>query len=161
MPRIGKKRSDRRYRAPDGTEWASKFEWEVYSTLRDAGHCVRPCDERDTISYTEQKTNARCVACGSVECVQDRTYTPDLFFLPQGEGSNGAGYYIEVKGYFRPEKRTLFRCMRKSRPDYDIRLVLQSNFRATSKSRIVDYCKRYLKDTKYHVWDGDIPGDWK
>ena len=162
MPRIGYKRSDRRWRAPDGSEWASKFEWQVFDALSANGYNVRRCDERDTLSYTEPKSNARCVACGSWECVQDRTYTPDLFLLPESQGADGVGYYIEVKGYFRREKRQLFRCMRNSREDIDIRLILEADHWVTKgKTRMTDYARRYLKTTPTHVWDGDIPEDWK
>mgnify|MGYP003340999475 FL=1 len=133
----------------------------VFQVLRDAGHNIRKCDERDTISYTEPKVNARCVACGSWECVQDRSYTPDLLLIPQG-GDDSDGYFIEVKGYFRREKRQLFRVMRNSRPDINLRLILEADHWVTKgKTRMTDYARRYLKTTPTHVWDGDIPEDWK
>ncbi len=101
------------------------------------------------------------MACGSRECVQDRSYTPDLFLIPEG-GDAKSGYYIEAKGYFRREKRTLFRCMRNTRPDIAVRLVLEADHWVTKgKSRMTDYAARYLKTTPTHVWDGDLPEDWK
>lgn len=154
------KRRDMRWVAPDGSEWASRFEWEVYDELRRGGANVRRCTERDTITYTERKPNTRCMACGSKQCVQDRTYTPDLFLIPEGQ-EDGSGYYIEVKGYFRREKRALFRSLRNSRQDLDIRIIYQTDFKATKKMKISEYTRRYIKDTKFHIWDGDIPGDWK
>jgi hypothetical protein len=93
--------------------------------------------------------------------VQDRSYTPDLFLRPEGRPESD-GYFIEVKGYFRREKRQLFRCMRNSRPDINLRLILEGDHWVTKgKTRMTDYAKRYLKTTPTHVWDGDIPGDWK
>ena len=161
MPRVGSKRSDRRWRAPDGTVWASKFEWAVYDSLKRSGYNIRRCGEGDTVSYTEPKANARCMVCGNRECVQDRTYTPDLFLSRDG-GKKSDGYFIEVKGYFRREKRQLFRCLRNSRPDINLRLILEADHWVTKgKTRMSDYCERYLKTTPYHIWDGDIPEEWR
>lgn len=92
--------------------------------------------------------------------MQDRIYTPDLFVIPEG-GRERDGYYIEAKGYFRAEKRKLFRCMRNDRPDIDLRVILEANHWVTKgKSKLTDYFARYLKTTPVHVWDGGIPGDW-
>ena len=160
--RMGYKRSDRRWVDDEGTVWASKFEYKVFAGLRDSGCNVRKCTSSDTFSYTEHKPNVRCVECGGCDCVQDRTYTPDLFYTPeQGEGS-GTGYYIETKGYFAAPKRSLFRSLRASRPDIDLRVVLESDGWVTKgKTRLTDYFSRYLKTTPVHVWDGDIPEEWK
>lgn len=149
--------------SPDGTVWASKFEWEVYDALsRHRGAFVRKCTGSDTISYIEPRPNVTCVACGSSECVQARTYTPDIFYIPKAAAPNGGGYFIEAKGYFRAEKRMLFRHLVNSNPDYDLRVVLSANNWVTKgKTRISDYFDRYMKDTPYHIWDGDIPEDWK
>jgi hypothetical protein len=100
--------------------------------------------------------------CGSSNCAQNRTYTPDIFFLPKAAPPNTGGYYIEVKGYFRDEKRKLFRCFRNDRPDIDLRCVFEGDHWVTrGKTRLTQYFDRYVKNTPYHVWDGDIPEDWK
>ena len=167
--RAGFKRADRRWIDDDGTVWASKFEYTVYAALKESGATVRKCTASDTVDYTEHKRNVRCVECGSCECVQDRTYTADLFFTPASafdtaaasDGSSG-GYYIETKGYFAPDKRRLFRSLRETRPDIDLRVILETDGWATKgKTRMTQYFAKYLKTTPVHVWNGDIPEDWK
>ena len=162
MGRVGRKRNDQRWQDPSGVIWASKFEWEVYDTLNSSGLLIRRCDASDTIDYTEPKPNVSCVECGSSRCAQNRTYTPDLYIVPSNAGSNSGGYYLEVKGYFRNEKRKLFRCLRASRPDVDLRIVFSSDHWVTrGKTRLSDYFNNYVKNTPYHIWDGDLPEDWK
>lgn len=159
MSRVGRKRSDRRWKSPDGEVWASKFEWQVYEHLRASGADVRKCDSSDSITYTEPKPRVRCMACGSKQCVQERIYTPDLHII--SEAGQPGGIYVEVKGYFRGEKRALFRHMRKSRPDIDLRVVLEANTWVTKgKTRLTDYFARYLKDTPVVVGIKNIPEEW-
>ena len=162
MPRVGYKKSDRRWKDPEtGEVWASKFEWEVYGALKAAGHDVRRCDSSDSISYSEPRPNVSCLECGSHRCAQDRTYTPDLYLRPKAGSHNGDGYYIEVKGYFRNEKRRLFRCLRNSRPDIDLRCIFASNHWVTrGKTRLSDYFDRYIKSTPYVFWKGVLPEEW-
>jgi hypothetical protein len=90
--------------------------------------------------------------------VQERKYTPDLYLIPQG-GDASDGYFIEVKGYFRGEKRRLFRCLRNDRPDIDIRVVSDNN-RKTGKLTLTQYFDRYLKTTPMCVGYTNIPDDW-
>lgn len=161
MPRVGRKRSDKRWKAPDGTVWASKFEWTVYEHYRTSGACVRKCTEDDSVSYTEPKPFVNCMDCGGNNCVQERIYTPDLFVVPKGAEPNSGGYYVEAKGYFRPEKRKLFRHLRNEGPDIDLRVVLESNHWVTrGKTRLTDYFERYLKTTPVVVGINNIPKDW-
>jgi len=162
MGRVGSKRSDRRWEDETGEVWASKFEWEVFDTLSRSGRNVRRCTSSDTISYTESRPNVSCLDCGGSNCAQNRTYTPDLFLLPQAATSDSEGYYIEVKGYFRDEKRKLFRCLRKARPDIDLRVIFASNHWVNRpRSRLSDYFTRYIKNTPFCFWDGDIPEEWQ
>lgn len=147
MPRVGTKRSDRRWQAPDGTIWASKFEYEVYEYIRSTGCDVRKCGEGDSLNYPEPKRQAECLACGGTDVVQNRVYTPDLFVTPPSVVAKGRadGYYLETKGYFRPEKRTLFRHFLKAWPNLDIRIVYEQDGKATSKLRNLQYAERYFK----------------
>lgn len=161
MPRVGRSRSDRRWEAPDGQVWASKFEWEVFDALQRAGVSVRKCDSGDTVTYYQARPNVRCLDCGSSNCSQERTYTPDLFVIPKSGSDNGGGYFIEVKGYFRDEKRALFRCLRTSRSDIDLRCVFAADHWVTKgKTRLSAYFDRYVKNTPYHFWDGTLPETW-
>lgn len=162
MSRVGNRRSDRRWKDPEGNIWPSKFEWEVYDTLLRSGVNVRRCDKSDTITYYQPKPNVECLDCGSSRCSQTRTYTPDLHITTEGGGGHSHGYYIEVKGYFREEKRRLFRCLRQSRKDIDIRCVFASDhWVKKGKTRLSDYFSKYVKNTPFCFWNGDIPGDWK
>ena len=168
--RVGRKRSDRRWQT-QGVIWDSKFEYEVYDTLKADGHNVRKATKSDAISYCEPKARVRCLSCGSRECGQDRIYTPDLFFVPEGF-SEEFGYYIEVKGYFNAQKRALFRCLRTARQDTDIRVILATNswvskgktklttFTNVAGDEVPGYFQRYLKDTPVAVWEGALPEGW-
>jgi hypothetical protein len=159
MPRVGRKRSDRRWIDPSGEQWASRYEWETYEYLRAGGTDVRRCTEGDTITYREPKRGCVCLECGGGDIVQERRYTPDLFVIPKGK-SEADGYYIEVKGYFRGEKRRLFRCLRNDKPDIDIRVVANANPK-TGKLRLTEYFARYLKTTPIVITYQNIPEDWK
>jgi hypothetical protein len=159
MPRVGSKRSDRRWVDPTGEQWASKYEWETYEYLRAGGSNVRKCDSSDSVTYTERKRGCECLECGSGNVVQERRYTPDLYIIPKVQPAS-EGYYIEVKGYFRGEKRRLFRCLRDSRPDIDLRVVAQMNPKV-GKLRLVEYFARYLKTTPIVVGYENIPEEWR
>jgi hypothetical protein len=160
--RVGRKRSDKRWRSSDGTIWASKFECRVYEALRGIGIDCRKCDERDTIHYVESRGSSRCLECGSTQIVQDRTYTPDICVSETTERGDKYVYYIEVKGYFREDRRSLFRKMVKSNPTYPIRVIFEKDGWVTKgRTHYSDYFDRYLKTVRYHIWDGGIPEDWK
>ena len=159
MSRVGRKRSDRRWLDPSGEQWASKYEWETYEHLRATGSRVRKCDSSDTLNYTECKKLCTCVECGSGNIVQERVYTPDLHIIPKGR-EYSEGYYLEVKGYFRGDKRRLFRCFRDSRQDIDLRVVAQANTK-TGKLRLTEYFARYLKTTPIVIGYENIPEDWR
>ena len=164
MPRVGRKRADRRWISPDGQEWDSKFEWQVWQGLVENGYKVRRCDERDRFAYRDRIAQAECGSCGSSECFKARTYTPDLFLYSSGrtrKTGSPAGFYVEIKGYFSPQKRRLFRCFTKDRPDVDVRFILYGNpYTKRGGLRLTEYFDRYLKAVPYHVWNGNIPQEW-
>lgn len=120
---------------------------------------MRRCTESDSIAYCEPKPNVKCMECGSSQCGQDRYYTPDFYIVPSDPSSEP--YYLEAKGYFRKEKRILFRAMRKARADIDVRVVFEADHWVTrGKTRISDYFDRFLKCTPYCVGVDNIPEDW-
>jgi hypothetical protein len=91
--------------------------------------------------------------------VQEHIYTPDLFNVPNVPGaSDSSGYYIEAKGYLRAEGRSLLRSFRKSRPDIDLRLVVERDYKV-GKGSLTSWASKYLK-VPVHVWDGSLPKDW-
>jgi hypothetical protein len=156
--RVGTKKSDMRWLAPDGTVWASRFEYAVYSTLKEKGYDVRKTTEQDRMAYTSPVRNGRCTRCSSSCVVEDRSYTPDLFVVPRGSDA-ASGYYLEAKGYLRGERRTLLRAFRKTGPACDLRLVVQRDYKV-GKSTLVGWGLRLLKVPTV-VWDGDLPEGWK
>lgn len=169
---MGTKKRDMRWQAPDGTIWASRFEYAVYSTLRNHGHNVRKSGPQDSLAYTDSVLNGRCLECNSGRCVTDRRYTPDLFIGPanedleyaaqrvrDGQAPSPCGYYIEAKGYLRSDRRSLLRSFRKSWPRIDFRLVVQRDYNVTKHLTITQWAAKYLK-CPVHVWDGKLPIDW-
>lgn len=156
--RVGTKKSDTRWRAPDGTVWASRFEYAVYSTLKDKGYDVRKTDKQDTMAYTSRVDSGRCRECGSSCVVTERSYTPDLYVVPRG-GAASSGYYLEAKGYLRAQRRSLLRAFRKTGPACDLRLVVQRDYKV-GKSTLVGWARKLLK-VPVTVWDGDLPVDWR
>jgi hypothetical protein len=153
--RIGTKRSDLRFRATDGSEWASPFEYKVYSTLLADGVLVRRATASDLFEYATTVKNGICGNCSSLCVVQQRTYTPDLQVMVKPD----VLFYLETKGYFPGPKRSLFRAVLASNPSADIRLVAQSDHWVTKgKTRLSDWAKRFK--IKFHVWNGKLPEDW-
>lgn len=169
MPRVSKKRSDRRWEAEDGTIWASKFEYNVYQSLIQRGYVVSKCEKGtdSTFAYNTPVKGGRCMACSSCKVVQQRTYTPDLVIVPKGDlgkaPEDRRRVYLETKGYFPASKRSLLRSFRKTGPEIDLRLVAErDNWVTKGKSKLSDYFSRYLKTVPFTVWDGrDLPAEWQ
>lgn len=170
--RVGTKRSDMRWLAPDGTVWASRFEYAVYSKLKERGYDVRKTSEQDRMAYASPVVSGRCLQCGTDRVVTERHYTPDLFVVPRraDEASRAGliedptspgryGYYLEAKGYLRSERRSLLRAFRKTGPRCDLRLVLQRDY-PVGKSTLSGWATRLMK-VPVHIWDGDIPESWR
>jgi hypothetical protein len=150
---------------PEGKTWASRFEYEIFLGLRNAPAEIIPCAAgTDSFTYTNPVRLASCDDCGSTKIIQTRTYTPDFLVRPKGaHHSTGAEvrgkYYIEAKGYLRAERRRLLRAFRNTRPDIDLRLLVERDYRVTDKLTIVQWARRYLK-CPVAVWNGKLPEDW-
>lgn len=157
--RVGTKRSDLRWRAPDGVVWSSRYEYELYLELKEQEHNVRKTTEKDSMGYASPVRSGRCLQCGSSEVVQQHVYTADLFVDKEGgpnksKHSSGDGdYHIEAKGYIRAPKRALLRHLRKTRPDVDLRFVVQRDYRVTKQATITEWARKYLKVPAI-VWAG-------
>lgn len=170
--RTGTKRSDFRWTAPDGQVWASRFEFEVYTQLKEQGYAVRKTTKEDSLPYTSTVVGGKCLQCGSGKVAQEHTFTADLFVGSiQGDGGNNggdrgsgdrrdagkdvpAGYYIECKGYLRASRRSLLRSFRKAQPDIDLRLVIQRDY-PVGKGSLTDWATKYLK-VPVCVWKGSL-----
>jgi hypothetical protein len=157
--RVGTKAKDTRWLAPDGTVWASRFEYQVYSVLKDKGYDVRKTTEQDRQAYTAAVRNGKCTQCGGVAVVSQHTYTPDLFVRTGQAGGIDRGYYVEAKGYLRGDRRSLLRSFRKTGPAIDLRLVIQRDY-PVGKSTLKDWAERLCK-MPTHVWNGDLPTEWR
>lgn len=159
------------FKAPDGEVWASEYEFRVYDALRSLGSGVRRCQRGtgDTFSYCEQKQALRCLECGSSNCVQVRSYTPDLY-IPEhvsllGQEGEGSGYYIEAKGYLREHKRGLLRHFRRSQKSLDLRMVASADHRV-GKGRLSTWAWKYCR-IEVWIWDWKkdditdvVPEEW-
>lgn len=160
----GQKKSDKRFWAPDGEEWASKFEWEVYCGFHDrasalCGTEVRRTTQGDSFAYGRPKRKAECLECGSDKVVQRCTITQDLYVHTVRER-----YYVEAKGHFPGSRRAAYRDFFKSEAARGtmVRFVLQTNARATKRMTMLEYFQRYFKGVDVIVWDGpaSIPESW-
>lgn len=168
--RAGHKRSDMRWVDPTGKTWASRFEYEVFLGLQagvyNSGSSVSPCVSGvDSFTYTNPVRLASCDDCGSAKVIQTRTYTPDFRVYSQASVSRSGAevrsvYYIEAKGYLRAERRRLLRAFRNARPDIDLRMVVERDYKVTSKLTIVQWARRYLK-LPCVVWTGKLPEGWE
>lgn len=166
MARLSTRRSDKRWIAEDGEVWDSKFECLVYDQLSALGVAARRTvkgegdspDLSDTFRYDRPIRSAACLECDGTRVVQRCTYTPDLRVTPKGTpGSDVAGYYIEIKGYFQQTKRAAFRDFRKGRPDVPVRFIFNSDHKV-GKGRLQAYMDTYLKGVPYLIWSGTKPG---
>lgn len=155
--RVGTKKSDRRWLAPDGTIWASKFEWRVFDELvrhfaNDPGVSVERCGPDCTLGYHSSVKNGLCQECRSLRVVQERIYTPDIRIVRTSESGDKRSTYIEAKGYFEGSKRSLFRQVLLAHKELDIRLVAERDHPVTKgKTRLSDWAKRFK--VKFHLWD--------
>lgn len=167
--RVGTHKKDMRWKDETGKIWSSRFEYQVYLALKAKGYEVRPTvPGEDSFTYASPVAGAVCGECASNKVVKRRKYTPDLFVVQKvcSVGERGTavradcpGYYIEVKGYLRQDRRSLLRAVRKARPDLRLRLIVQRDYKV-GKGTLVSWAQKFLK-IPVHVWNGDIPEEWK
>lgn len=158
--------ADRRFVANDGTVWASKYEFLVYTQLRGLlGSRVRKCEQgsSDTVAYSSTVRGGRCLECESGSVVQDRTYTPDIYVDPSREERDTGGAFIEAKGYWDAHHRNLLRSVARANPDLNLVLVFAADKWVTKgKSKYTDYVKSYLPNARAVVWSPTLkllPGE--
>lgn len=160
--KVGTKRRDMRWLAPDGTEWDSCFEYEVFLAYQKAGINVRRTTEQDSLFFSRPVRNGVCEKCGACDVVSRHRYTPDLHASAEDNRERGGleapGYLIETKGYLRAEQRSLLRALRKARPDVDLRAIVQRDYKV-GKGTICAWFRKYLK-MPCVVWQGEVP-EWQ
>ena len=160
---IGKKRKDMRFEAPDGEVWDSKFEWQVAEGAKRAGVRLLRADKRggtDTISYFHQVRGTSCQDCGSDRVGKIRGITFDLLmpdWHPLGKENGG---YLEVKGYMRADKRSLYRSLFKEKTDIAACIIIQSDYRV-GKGTFSQWITKHLHIPVF-LWRGEFPKptDW-
>ena len=113
------------------------FEPKVQAMLK--AHKIKHKYEPDTIDYT---------------VVKHRKYIPDFKITTP----SGKEFYLECKGWFRPEDREKMKYVRLSNPDADIRILFASDskLKATAKMTYSDWCKKY----GYRYAIGSLPKEW-
>lgn len=152
--------ADRRFIDAEGTEWASRYESEVYHELRRVlGDRVRKCEqgEGDSLPYTTPVRGGRCLECNGGQVVQCRSYTPDLFIDTSQSGDGTDGYFVEVKGFWDAAKRNLLRNVCRSNPDFTLLFVFfRDNWVTKGKSKYTDYVKKYFKNSGAVVWNNKV-----
>lgn len=150
-----------RWLAPDGTVWASRFEYGVFLGYKAAGYEVRKCGAEDSVSYQRSVRNGVCGECGSARVATAHSYTPDLSVDPKDGGQRKpvgdvGPYVVECKGYLRGDRRSLLRALRKARPDMPLRLIVQRDYPVTKSLSIVEWARKFLK-LPVAVWTGEPP----
>ena len=87
--------------------------------------------------------------CGSDEVVQNRIYTPDLFVDhdPTWKGAKRDGYFIECKGYWPAEKRSLLRQVVEQNEGLDLRVLFAKVAKLTPKRTNVEYVRNIVHTT--------------
>ena len=85
--------------------------------------------------------------------VLERTYIPDFVC-----NSKKGFFFIEVKGYLRPEDRTKMLAAIEANPGLDLRLVFSKDnvLRKGSKTKYSDWCKKH--NIQYAI--GSVPKEW-
>jgi hypothetical protein len=81
-------------------------------------------------------------------------YTPDW----KVQCKDGSSFFIESKGYWRPDDRRKVKLVREQHPDIDLRMLFQNDPKLHKKSatRYSDWCKKH--GILYAV--GGIPEEW-
>lgn len=72
-----------------------------------------------------------------------------------------AGYYIDVKGYMRANKRSLLRSFCKARPDIALRILLQRDYPLSKTATIAQWLNKTVR-IPYTIFTGRYPSetDW-
>jgi hypothetical protein len=84
-----------------------------------------------------------------------RKYTPDFKVMRR----DGSFFFVEYKGYLRPEDKTKMVAVRKQYPDLDIRFIFQRANKPSYKGAKTTYADWAEKNG--YLWaEGIIPEEW-
>lgn len=118
-----------------GISFKSKLEVDIYKQLRKF--------RKTEVQYETIK----------LPYVLEKMYVPDFVC----SNSNGI-FFIEAKGYLRPEDRTKMLAALELNPTVDLRLVFSKDnvLRKGSKTKYSDWCKKH--NITYAI--GTVPKEW-
>lgn len=162
-----KHRRDYRFTDPDGVQWDSPLEFQVFQGFQEAIEKLPPKaraevsvrravkGSEDTREYMRPLRSSVCIRCASRDVMQMCSYTPDLIV-----SSGRRVYVVEVKGFFQQAKRAAFRDFIKS-TSTDVRVILSRDHKV-GKGRIAGYLHKYCRQPEVLVWNPDkiIPRSW-
>lgn len=136
-----RKRKSKSHGQSSGRKLRSGFEAKIRDSLakRKANYEY----ESERIAFTEPE--------------KKRNYIPDFIITTR----SGAKIYVEAKGRLTMHDRQKMEAVRASRPDLDIRFLLQKDnpIRKGSKTKYSDWCEK--KGFQYAVsLSGYIPDEW-
>lgn len=83
-----------------------------------------------------------------------RVYTPDFMVTKK----NGAVFYIETKGFFRPEARTKMIHVKRCNPFIDIRFIFMKDLMINKRTKFTysKWCQRHGYEYAFET----IPKEW-
>lgn len=131
------------YTTKAGIKVASKFEIDVIDWLTDQQ--IEFEYEAEQLAYTTPVVKGVCPNCGHEKVIQRRTYTPDIRLAD--------GSFIEVKGKFPPNKRSLLKAVIQAHPDRVFRFVFYNDPFLTKRkaNRLSDWARQAGAD--WHIWN--------
>jgi hypothetical protein len=84
-----------------------------------------------------------------------RKYTPDFKVLCE----DGTFFYVEYKGYLRPNDKVKMKAVKKQHPNVDIRFVFQNASKPIYKGSPTNY-GMWAEKNGYLWAEGFMPEDW-
>lgn len=105
-------------------------------------------------NYLQRHTSELNYEKSSLPYVLTKKYIPDFELTTK----SGRKFFIEVKGYLRPEDRTKMVAVKEANPNVDIRLLFAQDkpIRKGSKTTYMDWARKH----GYTAAVGKIPRQW-
>jgi len=119
----------------------SKFEEYIYAQL------VRRYG-KSNVEYEPDKFNY----------VIPYSYTPDFRVATDGSEDGPSRFYVETKGYFRPQDRRLVKAVREQNPTLDLRLLFQRDQKLNKRGKEKYSDWAHKEQFEYAI--GRVPNYW-
>lgn len=88
----------------------------------------------------------------------DYTYTPDFRVLTPNESDEALAYFIETKGYFRPEDRRTLKAVREQNKAIDLRILFQRDQKLYKRGR--DKYSDWAEREGFEYAVQKVPNNW-